>query len=894
MEPSSHIPPPKWLLRFFRWYCHPDFAEDIEGDLCERFARYVEEDGIKKAKRRFAREVVLLCRPGIIRPIQYNYTLIETNMLKNHLTSAWRNLWKRKEFSILNIAGLALGMAACLLILQYIKFELSYDKFHPDISRLYRLNLTMESPVSGKASSATNHPAAGPAIKNDFPQIEEFARLVEVAVFAGSSVIIYKPENQPIKTFYEEDLYIADTSFLQMFDYPLIAGEASTALADPKGIVISESMAKQFFGEEEAMGKILSLNGFYEVKVTGVLKDLPENTHLKIRALFSFNLFNSGQDNTWIWPEYYTYVKLAPNTDVKNLESQLDGFVNKYLGAVMKEFGIIERMNLQPVSDIHLHSNLSKEAQENGNYRTISFLMLIAGMILLIAWINYVNLSTARATERAAEVGIRKVIGAQKWNLITQFLIESAVVNVLAILLAIVLVFLAAPSFNQLVGLPVINSLWLTEIWAENTTWLTLVIMLIGGTFLAGLYPAFVLSSYQPVKTLKSKLYQSGKKFNFRHLMVVFQFSVSYLLIAGTLMVFSQLRYMQNQDLGFNMDQVLVVKSPSVIDSTYQEKTHLFREKLLQETHILHFSASSDIPGHLIQNINSIKNKGQATEEARFATYIFADEEFFQTYEIELVAGREFSKEMSTDENAVILNEKSVESLGFSSPEEAIGKIITRKLNQWEDFTIIGVAKNMNHRSLAFGQEPFAFFYTGGSLIDYFNFKVSTEDLPRTIANIERMYEEIFPNNPIEYFFLDEYFARQYKAEQQFGKVFSIFSGLAILVACLGLFGLASYLAARRKKEIGIRKVLGASSRQILVLLGKQFVVLMIIATAIAIPFAWWGGDQWLNQYAYHIDLSVWLFVIPVMMVLGIAVLTVTWQTLRAAHSDPVDSLRYE
>lgn len=816
-------------------------------------------------------------------------------MFSNQLKSAWRNLWKRKEFSILNILGLSIGMAACLLILQYVSFELSYDTFHEDVSRIYRVNLGMTDPGDEKVGMrAPNHPAAGPALVQDFPQVESTVRLVSVKLFAGSSVLSYEADGEQIKTFYEEHMYIADSTFFSVFDFPLLQGDPLTVLTDPKQIVLTESLAKKYFGQDDPIGKTVSLNGNLQVTVGGIMKDLPEHTHMKINALFSFAVFDGNMDNTWIWPEFYTYIKLAPNTVAADLESQLPAFVDGYLGDIMEEFGITEIMALQPIQDIHLHSNYLQEITENGNYKTISFLVLIALMILVIAWINYINLATARSTERASEVGIRKVVGARKIHLISQFLMESALVNLSAIVLAVLMVQLFAPAFNQLAGKAIIDSKWALDLMTEGNTWGILAAVFLGGTLLAGLYPAFVLSSYQPVKTLKGKLYRSGKQLNFRHVMVAFQFAITLSLITGTLIVFNQLSFMRNQDLGFNLDQILVVKSPSIIDSTYQQKTQVFKDQVLQQRSIHHFTGSSEIPGHEIREVNSIKKANQPTDEAVFTHYIFTDPYFLDTYEIELIAGRNFSEEMGTDHETAILNEKAIELLGFQNPEDALGQQISRKLNQWDDVRIIGVVKNMNHRSLAYKQEPITFLNPQFNGTDYYSFQITTDQVDQTLAHIETVYNETFPGNPMEYFFLNEYFAKQYQADQRFGRIFGVFAGLAIIVACLGLLGLASFIAARRTKEIGIRKILGASPLQILFLLAQQFAILLLIAAVVAIPLIWWAGSEWLLQYAYRVELDVWVFAIPVLLVMAIALLTVLWQTFKVAHTDPSQALRYE
>ena len=816
-------------------------------------------------------------------------------MFQNYLKSAWRNIYKRKEFSVLNILGLSVGMAACLLILQYVNYEKSYDNFHPDLARLYRLNVGWKSiGESAIEYLATNHPAAGLALKRDFHQIEEVTRLVDVSTFFGSSVMSYEVEGLDPKTFYEDHMYIADPTVFKMFAYPLIKGDASTALADQKNVVITESMVKKYFGDEDPIGKILSLNGQLEVKVTGVLKDLPGNSHLSINALFSSTIFSEELDNNWIWPAFYTYVKLAPNTVVEDLENQFGRFVNKYLGEVMKEFGIEEKMQLQLVRDIHLSSNLVNEARENGSHRIVSFLMLVAVMILVIAWINFINLSTSRSLERASEVGIRKVIGARKGHIIGQFLMESALTNILAILMAILLVALATPYFNELVGHPVMGERWMTQIWQQATTWRIIMLLFLGGTFLAGLYPAFVLSSFQPLRTIKGKIFRSGKGFMLRHVLVVFQFVVSMLMIAGTLIVFKQLSFMRHQEMGFNMDQLLIVKSPSIRDSTLRQKFLLFREQLIQEFQIHNVTASSDIPGHIFKNVNSIKRKEQNIAESFFATYQITDENYLPTYELNLLAGRNFAKERIMDENAVILSESAVQMLGYNSSEEVLGQLISRKYRNWEDVTVIGVVKDINHRSLTHEQTPFAFFNIPSHPFDYYSIRISRQNLSQTIASIEQAFNRLFPRNPFEHFFLDDYFDKQYQADRQFGRIFSLFAGLAILVACLGLFGLASYVTARRTKETGVRKILGASAFQILILLGKQFVWLVLIAAIVGIPLAWWSGNQWLSNYAYRIELDTCVFILPVLLVLLIAILTVTLQSSKAVWTNPVKSLREE
>lgn len=886
--------PPRLAELFLEWYCKPEVLEILQGDLHELYYRRLDTLGLTKARLYYYRDVIDNCRPyawGKKKSSSPN----SKDMFINYLISAWRNMYKRKQFSLINVMGLSIGMAACLLILQYVNHQKSYDNYHTDLDRLYRLNLGMsEAGESKVVYRAANHPAAGQALKKDYPQIEETARIVDVAIFMGSSVLKYEPEGGTPTTFYEENMYVADPSFLTMFSLPMLQGDSETALDHRDNIVITESLAKKYFGEEDAIGKTLSLNGAINLTVTGILEDLPRNTHLDISALFSSHVFSDGINNAWIWPEFHTYVKLLPNVDVRDVEGQLDGFVNQYLGDIMQEFAIKEAMTLQPVADIHLKGNLLKEIKETGNQRTVSFLVLIAFMILLIAWINFINLSTSRSIERASEVGIRKVVGAGKGNIVLQFLTESALMNGLAIGFAILVVVLISPYFNSLAGMEIISGSWFKQVIGKASTWQAILLLFLGGTFLAGLYPAFVLSSFQPIKTIKGHIYQAGRKIHFRHVMVVFQFVVGLSMITGTLIVFKQLSFMRSQELGFNMDQLLIVKAPSIVDSTGIERAELFREQLLQQAQVEQVSYSSDIPGHNIQNINTIKRKEQNAEEGFFATYQNTDEQYFSTYQIELVAGRAFSKEIETDLQAIVLNEKAVGMLGYSAPEEVLDQIISVKTNGWQHMKVVGVVKNIHNQSLAHGQLPFVFFNRGGFSFDYLNIRLNTEDLHQTIADIEETYREVFPGNPVEHFFLDDYFDKQYQADRKFGNVFSLFAALAILVACLGLFGLASYISSLRTKETGIRKVLGATTVQIFVLLAKQFLWLIVVATIVGVPLIWWGGNEWLSNYAYRVNLNIWVFLLPVISFFMITALIVFWQSSKAALVNPVQSLRAE
>jgi len=893
-------PAPHLSIKLLRLFCNPNLVEDVEGDVMELFEESVRIKSKAKAKWLLWFEVLKLFRPGIIKPMEGIYKLNSYGMFKNNLTSAWRNLLKRKQFSALNILGLAIGMAACLVILQYVRFELSYDKFHPNVENLYRLNLGMRGSNSMENGiRATNHPAVAPAMKADFPEVEDFARIAKFSSYGTSMPRIgYTNENQVDKILYAENSYIADASFLTMFNYPLIAGDSKTALKDPWSAVISKTMANKLFGDKDPVGKVITSMRNYDHKITGVFKDFPQNSHLKIDVIVSLASIEN-QTHTWNFAEYYTYLKLRPGTDVENLQQKLGGFVDKYLGDSNKN-GMVQEMYLQPVTDIHLHSNLIKEARQNGSYQAVTFLSLIAVMIMVIAWINFINLSTSRAIERASEVGIRKVAGASRLQLITQFFTESALINLFAILLALIMVQLASPYFNEVVGKVVLTDIWSSVFWLKDYNWLIFLTILIGGSLLAGIYPALILSSYQPIKTIKGNIYRSSQKLGFRYSLVILQFAISFILIAGTLVVFSQLKYMQSQGLGFNIDQMVAVKTPITNSAALRAKTEVLKEILLKESDIHHFSPSSDIPGHISETMCPFKQSGLADDESIISTYIFTDETFLPTYGIDLVAGRNFSKDISSDEDGIIINELAAKMLGYPTPEQAIGKKVEMQfVHQSFELDVIGVVKNINIQSLSHQQVPLVFRQIpkikGGWWefnADYYSIKIGGADVYQTVAKIEESFKKLFPDEPFNYYFLDDHFNEQYQSDRQFGNIFGIFSGLAIVVACLGLFGLVSYVSSTRTKEIGIRKVMGASIVQILTLLSRQFVKLLVIASVLAVPISWLLADSWLDNYAYRMELDSWIFMLAAIMVFAIALLTVFWQTWKTANTNPVESLR--
>lgn len=804
-------------------------------------------------------------------------------MLLNYFKIALRNLLRHKLFSLINILGLAIGMAACLLILQYVHFELSYDTFHRNGKDIYRVPVEYYL-ANGQRDyiEAAAPPAMGPTLKQDFPEVADMAR-----IFADNVIMTYQNTR-----FWEEKIYYADPSFLSVFSFPLINGDARTALSEPNTLVLTESAARKYFGKDEPVGKIIQLDGQQNLLVTGVLQDVPVNSHLQFSALISFatleqreqgNLYSHGND--WGWYNFFTYLRLKPQVNADRFAAKLPAFIQKYQGEDMraKNYGL--RLFLQPLSDIQLNNTVSYEKDVRGNRQAVYFLAVIALFIVVIAWVNYVNLSTARAAERAKEVGIRKVVGSTRLQLIQQFLLESVLINLIAVTVAVFLAYALLPFFGSLVGKNIPFTFWQDE----RFTLLSLGLLLTG-TVASAFYPAFVLSSFKPVRVLKGNTLVGNQGIWLRRSLVVVQFAASVALIIGTLVVYRQLQFMRRQELGVNIDQTLIIRGPQIQDSTYATGKFTFQTELLRHPGVRSVTFSNQVPGEEVTNTaGNVHRKGEKGKEGNYSL-VWIDYNFIPAYQLKMVAGRNFSAQFGTDRQAVVLNETAVRALGFRTAQAALNQVVIVR-NQ--EKTVVGVVKDYHQRSLQNRHEPMVFI---GDLsrAEYFSIKINSANSREVIAAVKSNYEVRFPGNPFEYFFLDEYFAQQYQADQQFGQAFAFFAGLAIFVACLGLFGLASFTTAQRTKEIGVRKVLGASVADILLLLSKDFIRLLVIAFLVAVPVAWYVMHQWLQNYAFRTDLTWWLFALPALLVLFIALLTVSFQAIKAAVANPVKALRSE
>ena len=803
-------------------------------------------------------------------------------MIKSYFTTALRNIFKHKIFSLINIFGLAIGIAACLLILQYVRFELSYDNFHEKGDRIFRVQQNRYN--DGKLSTqwAAGAAGIGPAAKQSIPEIESFAKLTKTG-----GVILYNNEK-----FREERMYFANDAFLPMFSYKVIKGKAEGALTEPNTAVITASAAKKYFGDEEPIGKTISRNKRQDYKITAVVADMPANTHLKFEVLLSFATFvkltSSDAETKFDWDGFYTYLLLKPGADPKVVETKIARLIQDRIGAEMKQRNEAVIYNLQPLKDIHLYSNYMAEAEPNGNGKSVQFLLMISIFIIVIAWINYINLSTARSLDRAKEVGIRKVMGSYRSQLIRQFLFESLLINFFAVALAFLLVIISLPLFNSLTGKEVSFSLL-----TDSKFWLALSAIFIGGTFLSGLYPAFVLSSFKPIEVLKGKLIKTKHGSFLRQSLVILQFAASVALMVGTYSVYRQLSYMQQQDLGINIDQTLVLRGPSVTDSTYTDQLNAFKNEMLTLPGVRVVTASSDVPGHKVGwNAGGIRLVGSDPGKSNQYRVIGIDYDFIEAYGLKILKGRNFSPQHGTDPQSVLFNEAAVKLMGFNKLEDALNK----RIEFWgEQYTIIGVVSNHHQQSLREAYDAHIFRLIPDN-DNFYSLKMQATNVSwdDVIKTTETKWVKFFPGNPFEYFFLDDHFQEQYKADKQFGKTFGLFAVLAIIVACLGLFGLASFVTTQRTKEIGIRKISGAGIPNILLLLTKDFIKPILIAFAIATPISYYLVSQWLENYAFKISISPWMFIIPALIILTIALITISTQTIKAATANPVKSLRTE
>jgi putative ABC transport system permease protein len=794
-------------------------------------------------------------------------------MFRNYLKTACRVLWRHKAFSFINILGLAVGISACFLIYLYVTFETSYDNFHSKADRIYRVVADVKTPTETIKSSIVTSPVAV-NLKRDFPEIEYAVRI------APEQMLVKKGNVK----FQEKKCVLADSTLFDVFDFPLVAGDKKTALIEPMSVVISERIAKKYFGDADPMGETLQLTGeAVGVKVTGVMKDLPKNSQIEADMIVSQSSTKQLQgypmsDTEWTNHTNYTYILVRPNTDINALAAKLPAFQELHNGAEAKRLQMQDYLSLEPLRDVYLKSK--RGGFISGNLANVYIFSAVAVFILLIACVNFINLTTARSAERAKEVGVRKVVGAARFQLARQFIGESIIICVIAFVLSIVLSAMALPLFNELAGKEISSN-----IFSNPFHIVTLFLLAIFIGLVAGFYPSLVLSSFKPIAVLKGRFITGTRGLALRKSLVVFQFTISIVLIAATIIVHRQLNHMRSQTLGFSKEQTII------INTDFDKNKDVFKQSLSSIPGVVSSAFSSHVPGGGSNSAYSaVENKRGEMQKSNLDLY-FVDFNYVDQYELKLAAGRSFSADFPADSTqAMMINEAASRMLGYNTPGEAIG----RKFSQWgKEGQIIGVLKDFHYKSLQQQVPPLVMRYEPWGL-GTISVKVSGNNLPETVKAIEDSWNRLIPNRPFEYNFLDEFFDRQYQSEDHFGNLFFNFAVLAIFISCLGLLGLSSYSTTQRTKEIGIRKVLGANVAGIVNLLSGEFVKLVLIALVIAVPITWFGMDKWLQDFAYRTNISWWVFAVTGLVSVMIAFSTISFQAIKAAIANPVKSLRTE
>ena len=792
-------------------------------------------------------------------------------MLRNYLRTALRNLWRHRGFSMLNILGLTIGLTAFFLIFLYVCFELSYDSFHSKANRIYRVVSDI------RTRTGTQQYNTGPApvalhMASEFPEVQSTVRLT-----LGDNWMVI----QGSEVFDQDDVAMADSTFLQVFDFPLLKGNPRTALREPYSVVLTETTAKKFFGNSDPLGRSLTLTrARFHGKVTGVMKDLPENSHLKISMMMSLTTFTQGEfptfDRDWDNYNVSSYLLLKPGANAAALQAKFPAYLQKLIGAQMQKTQQYLSLELEPLRGVYLYS--TRDGSRTGNISDVYIFSIIGAFILLIACINFVNLTTARSAERAKEVGIRKVVGAGKGMLAGQFIGESIILCVIAYLLAVVLSALLLPGFNRLAGKVISTGIF-------SHPWYLLVLLgvsiLIG--IIAGLYPALVLSSFQPVAVLKGRFSTGTRGLILRKTLVIVQFTIATGLMIGTLVVYNQLNYMRSQDLGFSKEQKLI------LDTRDDSAKLAFEAEISRLPGVLATATSTFVPGNGdFSNGCELENVRGDMQPVNTVVY-FVDYDYIGTMGMKMVAGRGFSRSFITDTTrGMIVNETAVRLLGYTSPEKAIGK----RFNQFGgEGQIVGVIKDFHFRSLQEVIKPLTMRLSPKSG-DLLCVKLDGHRIPATIAAIQDKWKVMLPTRPFSYFFLDEVFDKQYRAEDRFGRLFLNFAILAIFISCLGLMGLASYSTLQRTKEIGVRKVVGASVSNIVFLLSKDFLKLVVWAFLVAAPVSWFFVHGWLQGFAYRISAYWWIYAVAGLGAIFVALLTISFQSIRSALANPVKSLR--
>jgi putative ABC transport system permease protein len=785
-------------------------------------------------------------------------------LLWNYFKIAFRKIKRQKGYSFINIAGLAIGIACCILILLWVQDELGYDRFHKNVNEIYRVIAEESLPSGEQVQYVPTPPALAPALKEDFTEIVNASRIRP----GGRTLVKYGD-----KLFYEERVIFTEASFFELFTFPFIRGDSKTALSDPFSIVLTEEMAEKYFGEEDPMAKILRIGNQFDFQVTGVIENIPPNSHLRFDFYVPFILLTRfGQDiNRWDDNSYYTYVLLQKNVPYQSVKEKISSSIKKHRPVDT------HTLDLQPLTRTHLYSNFLFDIGEHGDIKYVFIFSVLASFILIIACINFMNLATARSGHRAKEIGMRKVIGANRKDIIKQYLGESILLSFIALIFAVLLIELFLPAFSSLSG----KTLKL-DLFSNGQVIFGLIGIAIISGILSGSYPAFFISAFRPVKALKGVLKTGGKSSSFRKILVVAQFAITIALIIGTVVVFNQLNFIKNRKLGYEKEHLLYIP----LNGEILRKYEAVKNELLKNPNFINVTLSSDLPTDTVHRWGGLDWPGKNPEDSREIYFYTVDFDFVKTFRIEMKEGRDFSINFPTDKSNYIVNEKAASVMGLEKP-----------VGQWfslrgEKGTIIGVMKDFNFKSVRTEVEPLIL-----RIANYYNYmfvRIRPGHTHEAISFLKRNWKSYSPNFPLEYHFLDAQFDNLYLAEHRLGTIFKYFTFLAVFIACLGLLGLAAFMAEQRTKEIGIRKVLGAKVSGIVLMLSKEFAKWVLIANIIAWPVAYFAMSNWLQNFAYRTSIGIWTFVLSAALALTIALLTVSFQAVKAATSNPVDSLRYE
>ncbi len=864
-KPDPH--PPKLGQKLLFSLTHYESEYSISGDCGEEYKERVKAHGKSRALvwywGQVAYALAASCRLSLS---------IGASMFKNYLKITWRNIKKNKVYSFINIMGLAIGMASCILIFLWVQDELSFDRFHENADLIYRVAFSTSE--DGSPTNANGSYGVGPALKKDFPEVMETMRLRKM----GQNVKRYVGYKD--KKFYESRFFFAEPTLFTVFDFPFVKGDAATALNKPNSLVLTEETAKKYFGNEDPIGKVIEADPYNDGElmlfhITGVAKDVPHNSHFHFDFLASYSSLKEDTESFDGFYQHFTYVLLSNSAAAGSFNDKLLDFLHQHW---MEDPWYT--LSLQPLLDIHLHSRLKSEIEPTGNIIYVYLFTAIALFVLVIACINFTNLTTARAVKRAREVGIRKVAGARKNQLVKQFLGESLLLSLISALAAVLIIHIVLPPFNSLTGkefslFSLMNPLFILGMAA--------IVMTVG--FLSGMYPAFFLSSFRPVNTLKSRFSHSSSGTLLRKGLVIFQFSLSIGIIFATLVAHKQMTYIQSRNLGYDREQIMVIPLNKDLRQNYEA----VRNELLKHSGIENTATSALVP---TKGSYHFSLRFENSEENIAQVFYFVDKDFVDTYGLKLLAGRKIQSPISEGRTMELLvSELSIKEAGYSSPQEAVGKSFTIKEDQG---FITGVVNDIKIYSLHRPQYPINYVVTPIDKHNYLSIRVHSQNISGTIAYLQKTWKGMVPNYPLDYFFLDASFEQMHADDQKMSQIFSVFSVLAVFVACLGLFGLAAYTAQQKTKEIGVRKILGASPSHIYFLLSREFLKWVVLANIIAWPLAYYAMHQWLQNFAFRISPSVWTFIFSGLIALGIALLTISYQAIKAATANPVEALRYE